>query len=98
MDFFDQLPQQRGHATNVDKAQQRVVRGAGDLITLRGAHHVGLMVTGMKEAIGRYRVAVPIQHLQLDRVIRMGRAPGTTSAMRIDCPNGNRTNASPVTQ
>ena len=74
--LLDQLPQQCRHADHIDQAQQRVVRRAGDLEALRGAHRVCLMFSGVEQSVGNDGIAVTVNDFELDRVIRIGPRTG----------------------
>ena len=50
-----------GTPADIDQAQKWVVRGTGDLVALRRAHGVGLVLAGVEQAIGDNWVTVPVQ-------------------------------------
>ena len=74
--LFDQLPQQRRHAGHVHQTQQRMVRRAGDVVTLGGRHGEGLVVTRVEDSIRDHRISMPVKDFQLDRVVRVRSCSG----------------------
>jgi len=87
--FAEHAPQQHGDARHLDQAQQRVVRGAGDLRATLGAHAQGLVVAAVKQLGGPDRTAELVEDLDVDvdlgvRLDRSQLGDGNSAVNRSD--------------
>ena len=67
--LLDQLPQQGGHAADVDQAQQWVVGRSGDFVAFGSADGVGLMLAGVEQPVRRHWVAMSVKDFQIDSIV-----------------------------